>query len=768
MGTELVDSRNENFLDYSKISYEDTLTQISNIINLQSPRVQDFFASSTGRMLHELFAAYTELLYRGIESGLIESYSPLATKMSSVIVDAQSKGYSIRRPVPSSSSFYVVLEGTSSHYSGSFTVKRKSSFSVNSYPFVALDDYTFKWNATGKVTPPPNAAAIIQGSIKTATFEAQEGKIFQYFEIADPSFSQYFGDADPLYELALEDRLTVVKVNGVAWDIDRRSLYNPDKSTAPSIQGGKLVKSTNYKCTITTTPEGNIRILFGDGIVSAIPTGTIEVSYLSTAGVIGNIHNSKDLKIQPLRVDLESTPKNSIGLENISFYLNSSAIGGADLESIDSIKYNSPKIFAALDRAVTIDDYKAILLTMPNVAHALAFGEDQMGAGDYRYFNTVLFTAINSLYTGEAGSMRPSTPSEYILSGFNTLGVAQSIQDAGTTTSNVKSTFDSRFNLSSIANDVSSQVKYQQYLNTLGSVFRLSRQNIDDSSQIGYIIKTLMRKGQATVRHIYFPSKVHKYTMQVEVFVKPISNKNAIASEIQQKTFAYLKDNTYFNFPIYSSKIIKIIESLKSIIGCHVNFIPSAELPSDSKYIDTLLSQSINLIDDLFSSLDKIQKNNPNVILFPEFSLDGVLMKSIALNKIFEVFSYPGSTLMNEDKMYESNIANFINYLWENTLGRMILNPAIANGRIKSVSDFLKPELQTSIETGGLLNLEINENVYDTFIKWAVQFRNDTDYYTAKYVISKEGDISKFTQPNEIAQINIDLINDITLTTKNN
>lgn len=768
MATEQVDSRNDKFLNYSKISYEDTLSQVSSILNLQTPRVQDFFNTSTGRMLHELFSAYTELIYRGIESGLLESYSPLATKLSSSIVDAEAKGYSIRRPVPAGASLYVILEGTVSHYSGSFTIKKKSSFSINSYPFIALDDYTFKWDATGRVTAPSTGAGIVQGSLKNATFTADEGKIFQYFEIADPTFSQYFGDADPLYDQIPENRITVVKVDGVAWEIDRRTLYNADQSTAPSMQGGKLVKSTNYKCMISTTPEGNIRILFGDGIISAIPSGNIEVTYLSTSGVAGNLYNSKDLKIDAQNVDIEAYPTNSINLDNISFYLNESAVGGADLESMDSIRYNSPKIFSALDRAVTTDDYKAILMTMPNVAHALAFGEDQMGAGDYRYFNTVMFTAINALYTGAVGSLRPSYPSEYILSGFNTLGVAQSIQDAGTTTSNLKATFDSRFTLSSIENDVSTQVRYEQYVNSLGSVFRLTKQNVDSTSEIGYILRTLRRKAQTTVRHIYFPSKVHKYTMKVEVFVTPISNKNTIASDIQQKTFSYLKDNTHFNFPVYESKIVKIIESLKSIVGCHVKFLPYAELPSDSKYLETLLGQSLSVVDDLFESLYKLQQLYPNVVLFPEFTSNGVLLKSMFTSKLFEVFGYPGSTLMNDSQMYEANVANFINYAWENTLGRMLLNPLIVGGKIKSVSDFLNTEFQKSIETGGLINTDFNELIYDTFIRWAVQFRNDTDYYTALYVISEDGDISNFTQPNEIAQIEIDVVNDITITTKNN
>lgn len=766
MALEQVDDRNNNFLDYSKISYEDTLNQIASILNLQSPRVQDFFASSTGRMLQELFAANNEMLYRGIETGVLEGFSSLSTKLSSAIVNSDSLGYSIRRPVPSSGSFYVALNGSAGSYSGNFTIARKSSFSVNGVPFVSIDDNTFKWDSTGKVVGPSTGAVIVQGSFKTATFNPVEGKIFQSFQIADGTFSDYYGDNDPLAEQTLENRLTVVKVNGVPWEIDRRSLYNPDKSTAPSSKGGKLLKSTNYKCKIFTNAEGYVEILFGDGIISAIPSGPIEVTYLSTSGVSGNLFNTKDLEIDPQDVSVEFTPVSSLVLSNISFYMNESASGGSDLESIESIRYNAPKIFSALDRAVTIDDYKAILKTMPNVAHALAFGEDEMGAGDYRFFNVVMYTAINALYTGEIGSLRPATPSEYILSGFNSLGVAQSIQDSGTYPQTYKRTLDSKFNLTSEENDLSTQEKYRQYVSSLGSIFRLSSQNIDASSEIGYINRVLRKKGLATVRHVYFPSKVHKYNMKVEVYVTPISNKNSIASDIQQKSFAYLKDNTHFNFPIYSSKIIKIIESLKAIVGCHVTFEPYATLPSDSKFVDELLGNSLNVVYELFQTMVLLQERT-SVTLFPEFSVNGIPDHAVFRTKLREKFAYSGSSLMNDAKFNERNIANFINYAWENTLGQMILNPYAVGGKIKSVSDFVNEEFNVTIANGGLLNPSFNEMIFDTFIRWAVQFRNDTDYYTAKHLISSAGDISNFTMPNEIAQIELDVVNDISITTKN-
>ena len=51
----------------------------------------------------------------------------------------------------------------------------------------------------------------------------------------------------------------------------------------------------------------------------------------------------------------------SLGSSTINITTVSAASGGADQETIDSIKFNAPKSFAAQNRAVTADDYKVIL-----------------------------------------------------------------------------------------------------------------------------------------------------------------------------------------------------------------------------------------------------------------------------------------------------------------------------------------------------------------------------------------------------------------------
>ena len=49
------------------------------------------------------------------------------------------------------------------------------------------------------------------------------------------------------------------------------------------------------------------------------------------------------------------------GFDNISISTSTAAYGGAERESIESIKFNAPKTFSSQRRAVTVEDYKALI-----------------------------------------------------------------------------------------------------------------------------------------------------------------------------------------------------------------------------------------------------------------------------------------------------------------------------------------------------------------------------------------------------------------------
>ena len=100
--------------------------------------------------------------------------------------------------------------------------------------------------------------------------------------------------------------------------------------------------------------EGKYEIIFGDGAVGKqLADGNIIfIEYLITKGVVAN------------KASTFTAVGSVAGLTSANYTLTtaSAASGGAETESINSLKNNAPKLYQAQKRATTKDDYKSILL----------------------------------------------------------------------------------------------------------------------------------------------------------------------------------------------------------------------------------------------------------------------------------------------------------------------------------------------------------------------------------------------------------------------
>jgi len=116
--------------------------------------------------------------------------------------------------------------------------------------------------------------------------------------------------------------------------------------------------------------EGKYEIIFGDGAVGKqLADGNIIfIEYLVTKGVVAN------------KASTFTAVGSVAGLTSANYTLTtaSAASGGAETESINSLKNNAPKLYQAQKRATTKDDYKAILFAERNDIESLTVygGED--------------------------------------------------------------------------------------------------------------------------------------------------------------------------------------------------------------------------------------------------------------------------------------------------------------------------------------------------------------------------------------------------------
>ena len=118
-------------------------------------------------------------------------------------------------------------------------------------------------------------------------------------------------------------------------------------------------------------------LLFGDGVLGKkLENGArVEVSYLTTAGPESNgvrtfifsgvVENPNGVSPNSFSVDVTSTIASA---------------GGEEIESLKKIKYTAPKAYGAQNRAVTTQDYSAIVRKIyPAISDIIIFGgEDQV------------------------------------------------------------------------------------------------------------------------------------------------------------------------------------------------------------------------------------------------------------------------------------------------------------------------------------------------------------------------------------------------------
>ena len=107
--------------------------------------------------------------------------------------------------------------------------------------------------------------------------------------------------------------------------------------------------STSKVYFLQEVDDGRYEVYFGDGVAGKKPSdgNIIILKYVVTNKTAANGASSFSLS------------GNIGGFSNVTLTVNSNAANGAEPETNQSIKFNAPKSYAAQDRAVTVEDYKA-------------------------------------------------------------------------------------------------------------------------------------------------------------------------------------------------------------------------------------------------------------------------------------------------------------------------------------------------------------------------------------------------------------------------
>ncbi len=206
----------------------------------------------------------------------------------------------------------------------------------------------------------------------------------------NPAYSEFISDPNKWYEVQslVQDKVFVPSTTGV--------------SDRPNFKAGEYVTVQN-KFITEYTPEGYFFLTFGSGNVDPLDnldnyiTDKLKVnlsSYLNNlslgsipkqettlfikyrigggkesnigVGVINNVENS-DFIITGPNSDTNSQVSQSLSVTNVT-----PAVGGADQPTVEELRAMVAYNFAAQNRAVTLNDYKSMIETMPSTYGAPA------------------------------------------------------------------------------------------------------------------------------------------------------------------------------------------------------------------------------------------------------------------------------------------------------------------------------------------------------------------------------------------------------------
>lgn len=236
----------------------------------------------------------------------------------------------------------------------------------------------------------PVTALLRKGTGFTTSYE---DNLYSYVAVEDQTAPvengvAYF-DSIPVYEGTLITSSFVVNENtsqrfilqNSDIDIDsiRVKVFNSQQATAFSFyEYSDNILNVNPDSKVFFLEEiadERYEMFFGDDVLGRKLKNNefIEISYLSTNGPDTN--GAKTFTFAGILTDIFGgggyTTTVSIG--NIQ-----QSVGGSNIESISKIKFNAPKYFATQDRAVTAQDYAAIIRSLyPAVSDIITYGGEE-------------------------------------------------------------------------------------------------------------------------------------------------------------------------------------------------------------------------------------------------------------------------------------------------------------------------------------------------------------------------------------------------------
>jgi len=313
---------NEKRLNVTEFDFDNVKDNLKVFLKGQTEFKDYDFEGSGMNILLDTLAYNTH--YLGFNANMLanEMFLDSASLRSSVASHAKTLGYEITSARAPIATINVALTTNSS----TKTMPAGTAFTTK------VDDVSYQFVTVADVTAPNNggivsfdSTQVYEGTYVTSKFVVDTSDLDQRFVIGDNR-----ADTSTLS----------VKIQNSATDTTTVTYTKATDITQLS--------STSTVYYLQEVDKGRSEVYFGDGVVSkSLSDGNIVVlEYVVTNKTAGN------------GASTFSAPSTIDGVSTITLTTVTNASGGAEPESIDSIKLQAPLDFASQGRAVTTEDYK--------------------------------------------------------------------------------------------------------------------------------------------------------------------------------------------------------------------------------------------------------------------------------------------------------------------------------------------------------------------------------------------------------------------------
>ena len=343
------------FTKFTNLDYDQIKTSIKDYLRANSTFTDFDFEGSNFSVLIDTLAYNTYITAFNSNMTVNESFLDSATLRENVVSLARNIGY-----VPRSRAC------AKAEVSFSVTIADQQTSTLDLEAGLVCVGSA---NDSNYIFSIPERVVTTVDSNRNATFNninIYQGTFLEKSFLVDGSLDQRFILDNPF----IDSSTIVVRIRDSVNDVSEGREYQ----VADNIL---KVESTTEMYLLQEVQDEKYELLFGDGYFGKkLATGNvIDVSYIITDGKDGNgaANFSFSGRFKDDQGKLE-VPTNSITVTT-----NQNAINGADIESVDSIKYFAPRIYSSQHRAVTARDYEAIIQNIyPNTESVSVVGGEEL------------------------------------------------------------------------------------------------------------------------------------------------------------------------------------------------------------------------------------------------------------------------------------------------------------------------------------------------------------------------------------------------------